>query len=392
MSIADRLREARKRRGLTQRELAAAAGMSVSSVRKIEQGEWPEVRLETLRRLAVALKVATTSLVTEPAESRLAIRHSEAWVQMRRALNTPTRLYPEAEQPTLNGLAETFFAVRPLFERDQFEELALLMPALLRDADILAETGPDREARELRVQILHLAGWLLTQTRQFDAAKFALDRALDDAPDRLSSAVVINTYCWMLLRTGQLDETRALAARWADDIEPRVSRATIGELAVWGVLLLRVSAAAVRDNRPGEADDALRLATVAAAAMGRESYLPHDFIRTFGPTTIALKRAENAAVIDRPDLVLDYATRIPTGGLMPSSNNMNRHQLDVAAAHTALRQYTDAVDVLDKVRRNSPQWLPNQRLARDIVNRVVARRRTLTPEMCTLADAVGLPL
>jgi transcriptional regulator with XRE-family HTH domain len=43
-AIGDRLREARKRRGLTQRELARLSGLSVSLVRKLEQGDYGDVR------------------------------------------------------------------------------------------------------------------------------------------------------------------------------------------------------------------------------------------------------------------------------------------------------------------------------------------------------------
>ncbi|MEE1938170.1 hypothetical protein V1L54_01845 [Streptomyces sp. TRM 70361] len=109
-----------------------------------------------------------------------------------------------------------------------------------------------------------MTGWLLTQTRRYEVASEALERSLDDSSDRLQAAATVNTVCWLLLRQGQLAEARELAARWADDTEPRISRATPSELSVWGWMLLRMSAAAVRDNRPGEAEDALRLARAAA--------------------------------------------------------------------------------------------------------------------------------
>lgn len=53
-AIGDRLREARKRCGLTQRELAQQSGVSVSLIRKLEQGDYDNgVRLETVRKMAV---------------------------------------------------------------------------------------------------------------------------------------------------------------------------------------------------------------------------------------------------------------------------------------------------------------------------------------------------
>jgi transcriptional regulator with XRE-family HTH domain len=55
------VREARKRRGLTQRELARQSGVSISLVTKLEQGAYGGVRLETVRRLAVVLGVRTSA-------------------------------------------------------------------------------------------------------------------------------------------------------------------------------------------------------------------------------------------------------------------------------------------------------------------------------------------
>ncbi|MFE6778159.1 hypothetical protein [Streptomyces sp. NPDC057702] len=146
------------------------------------------------------------------------------------------------------------------------------------------------------------------------------------------------------------------------------------------------------DAEAVEAADALRVAHAAAAALGREHAPRADFLRTFGPVTVALKRAENAAVAGKPDVVLSLASRIPSGGLRPTSNNRNRHLLDVADAHARTRQYGQAMEVLYGIQEASPEWLPQQRYARDIATRAMRRRRTLTPDMRRLADAIGTPL
>lgn len=112
---------------------------------------------------------------------------------------------------------------------------------------------------------------------------------------------------------------------------------------------------------------------------------------TFGPATIAMKRTENALVNGQPDIALRLAERVPVG-LRPTSDNRNRHLLDVSAAHAELRHYDDSVDVLKRLQAESGPWLHEQRMARDILGRIVQRRRTLTPDMRDLADAVRLPL
>ncbi|TJZ94435.1 helix-turn-helix domain-containing protein [Actinacidiphila oryziradicis] len=60
----DRLKEARRRRGLTQEALAERANLSVGVIKKLERGGTG--RLETYHVLARALKVRTSALL-EPA-------------------------------------------------------------------------------------------------------------------------------------------------------------------------------------------------------------------------------------------------------------------------------------------------------------------------------------
>ncbi|MEU7019293.1 helix-turn-helix transcriptional regulator [Streptomyces sp. NPDC046203] len=388
-NIGERLRDVRKRRGMSQRELAIQSGLSLSLIRKLEQGERNDTRLETARRLASALRVPTTTLMAESREETAKQVVVDQWEPVRRALvgSPPSG---ELEEPTLQGVTTALRDAMPLFRGDRFAELGAILPPLLRDAEVLAGLHPD--GRAVRVKLMQLTGWLLTQTRQFDAAEMALERALDESADRLQGASTVNTQCWLFLRRGRLAEARELATEWADETEPRLSKATPEELSAWGGLLLRVSAASVRDNRPGEAEHAMRLAKAAAVAMGREYAPREDSLRTFGPVTVALKRAENAMIIDRPDKVLQLATEVPADKLRPTSNNRHRHLLDVSDAYARTRRYAEAIEVLQGIRNSSPQWLSNQSYARDILARVVSKRRTLTPEMRTLADAVNLPM
>ncbi len=384
-----RVKEVRKRRGLSQRELADASGVSLSAIRKLEQGERETARLETLRKLAHALRVPTMRLAGEqPNKEDASADTVDRWAGVREALECPPVVRGlDDEPPTVSGVRAAMHETEPLFSGDHFSALSVMLPALLRDAEAL---GP--EGRSVRVRLLQLAGWLMVQTRQFKAAETALERALDDSADRLEGAATVNTLCWLFLRQGELGKAYDLAVKWADETEPRMSRATPAELSTWGWLLLRVSAAAVRNSQPGDAEDALKLATAAAVALGREYAPENDFLRTFGPTTVKLKAAENAGVIDRPDMVLRIAERVPVFSLKPTSNNRNRHLLDVADAYAKTANYADAFEKLEQIRAGSPEWLPNQRYARDILGRVIQGRRTLTAEMRTMADVVGLPL
>ncbi len=162
------------------------------------------------------------------------------------------------------------------------------------------------------------------------------------------------------------------------------------ELAAWGVLLLTVSTAAARDNRPGEADDTLNLARMAAVGV-RSDYMPAgDPWHVFGPVRVAMAKAENAIVQDRPDATLRIAAHLAQAQ-MPLPKYWHRHRLDVASAHVARGSDPEAFDVLQQINNDAPQWLAAQRYARDILQKIISKRRTLTPEMRELASSIRLP-
>jgi transcriptional regulator with XRE-family HTH domain len=382
---ADRVREARKRRGMTQRELADAAGLSLSAVKKIEQGTLGQLRLDTAHRLATALGVTTLAIADPLPQQEPEPAPGGIWTPTRDALLSPAAS-GTAEPVTERGTADALLSAVKLYHDNEYERLARILPLLLRDA---------RDASPLlRSRAMQLAGSVMTQTRNHDAARVALAQSMTDAEatgSDLDAASTVITQCWLLLVEGQFSEVRTLAARWADRVEPRLSTATNPEISAWGWLLLRGSAAAIRDNRPDEAADMMRLAEAAAVAAGSERGGYRMYWTTFGPATVAMKRTENAIVDGRPDVALKLATRVPAG-LRPTSDNRNRHLLDLSAANAELRRYDEAVGILSQLRGEAAPWLAEQRMARDILSRIVQRRRTLTPDMRELADAIRLPL
>ncbi|WP_405176966.1 helix-turn-helix domain-containing protein [Nocardia sp. NBC_01377] len=389
MDLGERLRSVRKRRGLTQKELADASSVSVSLIRKIEQGERSDTRLETLRKLAIGLRVRTSSLqggqATDAEHADPAT--SDIWEPVRRALAIPSGVAAtDEEQATNDGVNSAYRALIPMIDAHRYVDIAAILPALLRDAESLT----DDDGRAIRARLLSLTGWMLTQNRQFDVAAMTLDQAVDVAPERGIAVGAVNVAVWSHLRQGNLDIARELAVKWADDIEPRFSRASASQLALWGRLWLYVANVGVRDNSPGATDDALSLARAAASRIGREVLYDPNPNRLFGPVTVAQITAECAVIAERPTEAIAIAESLPTEVLSPTAAGRLRHRLDVSNAHIQLRQYGEAFQVLREVYSVAPEWLTQQRYARDILGRVVRERRTLSAEMRELADAVRL--
>jgi hypothetical protein len=160
--------------------------------------------------------------------------------------------------------------------------------------------------------------------------------------------------------------------------------------------MLRGAAAAARNNRD---DRAVELLDAAAAAGARVGTAPTTVrapapasVGTFGPRTVAMKRVEAAVIAGDTGRALTLAGQVPPGD-RPTSNNRNRHLLDVAFAQLDNRLYAEATATLRQVHEDAPTWLRHQRYARDIVAGLVAsRRRALSNELTGLADAVGVDL
>ena len=382
----EKVQRLRKLRGLNQKELARASQLSLRTIQTVEQ-DTALVRVATMRSIAQALQVETRFLLTPGVPEQPDPMRGDPWEDIRVALYHAAPV-GDQELRTERQVLAALKATMPDLAGNRYEIVRAVLPELIRDATALGDEGRKAQAR-----VLNTTAWLLTQTRQWEDALTVGWRALDAASDRMDKIAAVNTLCWCLLRQGRLGEAGDLAVKWADETEPRISRATDGEMAGWGKLWLYVTNSRIRNNEPGAASDALKIAGAAAERIGREVHTDGSTTRTFGPITVPMIRAENASLSGKPDLVLDIAERIPAEGLVhETSASVLRHSLDVAAAHSQLRRYPEAIDVLEGLRRKAPEWLVQQRTARDVMDGIVHRRRTLTPQMRQLAAAVRLDL
>ncbi|WP_422647121.1 helix-turn-helix domain-containing protein [Actinoalloteichus caeruleus] len=394
-SIGATLRALRDERGLTQEGLADAASLHVNTVRKVEQGG--TASMETYHRLARSLGVTTARLVAgQP--SRKQVHGDEdktSLLSLRRAIAPPVGIDGRAinlgEEPNLGDLREAAAAFATSYRADRYQDLAAFVPNLVTSAHAAVEhykhTPQQVLAHQARSEILQLAGRYLTQIRAYDLAQVALTDAVRDAAaaeDRLNSSAAVIGQAWVLLRQGRLDEAEELSTVTADQVEPRMSMASDEELAVWGWLLLRASAAAARNNRPDEAREAIRLARSAGAALADEvAHRLRGWV-SFGPITVELKAIENEAIADRPDRVLAMSSPLTQGSC--TSDNWNRHLLDVAQAHARLGDDAAAARILAELAATSPQWLSHQRIAEETFSAIRRRRkRALTADQRKIA-------
>ncbi|WP_338485172.1 helix-turn-helix transcriptional regulator [Streptomyces sp. SCSIO 75703] len=404
------VRSRRRTAGLSQAQLAEAAGLSVSTIRKIEQGG--QARVDTLHLLARTLGVETSTFFVpgSPAPVTEDSTNRQVLVELRRVLMPPVGIAAEPvpdPAPPAAGLPELRQQVEDtlvLHNTDRYASVARALPGLLsttRAAAATAEEEDSREAALVHIHALLLAGKHLTQVRQYDLAYQALVdgiRRARELDDSLTAAVGVTGLCWLLLRQDRFTEAESLAATTADAMEPKFSMASPGQLATWGELCLRIAAAAVRNNRPDEAKEARRMAATAAAAVGVEhsDYRTH-WANRFGPVTTELKALEDRSlagdargVLRRADEGLLSRRSLESIG-RPSRINWSRHRLDVARAHVLLGSTQDAMDELTHIRRTSGTWMRHQPMARYVMEDILTKRkRTLTTEMRDMAKHLNV--
>jgi len=409
-TIGDTIARIRRARPMTQEGLAEAADLSVETIRKLEQGKGTEPRMSTLNKIARSLGVPTSRLLGNAAQAAVEGASDVdgiALIELRKAL-TPTRSLrgiaiagPEVEPPDLDDVRTSIRVLDRAYHLDDYATTLTGLPILIAEARLAVSESADDDraaALALMAQTYQLAGTTLIQLRHFDLAHRALSDALDAADasgDEVIGASAITTMCWLLLRQARFDETEQLAITTADMIEPSFSRAKPAQLAVWGWLLLRAAAAAVRDARGDDADEMLRGAAAAAVRIGDR--VPTSLlspgpatIGAFCPTTVAWKTVESELISGHPDRALELSRTAPESD-RPTSNNRNRHRLDVAAAHAQVGAYDEAQAVLFDLKRKAPAWLRHQRYARDVVATIAAeRRRAMSHELAELASLVGM--
>lgn len=404
--LADNVRKYRRRAGLSQEELAHQAGFSVGTIRKIEQGG--SVRIETLHAIARGLGVKTSELLVS--DTPEPVRHDESndlnLRDLRIALTPRVRLTdnptPPGEEPNLRLLRRATHDIAVLYPTGRYSSLAAALPPLVRDANaaVAYYHGGEEELRQAllaRAEVLGLAGRYLTQVRQYDIAHAAVKDSITDARaagDDLATAAHVRGLCFTLLRTGRFDEAEELAVEAMDLVEPKIARAGADHYCVWGSVAMEAAAAAVRNNRPQEATEYRRAASVAAAAVGRAHTFGGSAQAVFGPVTAAMKSLEDAMIVGDARAVVrrsteDEALSPKSWGRLgkPGTNDGNRYLLDLARAHVRTGDASAGMDELMRLYRSASEWLRHQKSAAVTLEEIMKKRkRTLTAEMRAVAD------
>lgn len=391
-TIGDRIAVYRRRRGLSQAQLAGLVGRSESWLSQVERGIRSVDKLSVLMDIAKLLDVDVAALSGKP--WRYAPNggaHVDDIDAIRDALTGYQHLL--ADQQPAWPLPQVHAAVTEAhrtYQAAEYAACAAMLPAILSAVDVYDDVS--REVHVARCAAYTVAAKLLTKVGEAHLAWLCADRASAAALASESMAAqgqaAYQVVC-ALLRAERTDEAERIALRSAEFLTPHADRHAPELLSYAGALwLVSGIIAARRVDRPamGERlDHAEQLSTV----LQRD----HNYGWTaFGPTNVAIHRASAAAEMGDPLEVLKLASLIDVEAL-PAGIRGRRStlHLNLAWAQVQRRNDPEATLHLLQVERTAPETLRFHVISREMIREMLKReRRSRTPALREIATRAGI--
>lgn len=394
-TIGERIRSLREFRGLTQEGLATRAGVSVDTVRKLEQNVRQSARINTLRVLARALDVQLERLVGQATVTQqltddgglIALRDAiQDYGTLPGVLADDNLEEPPDEQTWVDSVRD---ATTKYWHGD-YSELSGTLPLLLRDGRAVArETPTDRVWRQLALAY-QLAACLATQAGHPDWAYTAVEKQLGAAArasDPLVEGMGVSTLSWVLLRQGRWEQAQDIAVRKAEVLEPSFMKATAAQLAVYGNLLV---AAATPAARRGDHDDAIRFLTGAEAAAVRSGPV-RAYGTAFSVVDVRTQKVNIALAGSEPHPgeALTFARDVDVEAITRPVHSA-AYRVDVAQAQYQTGDAEGALQTLLEVEEAQPEWIRFQALAAATVREMLETERRRSTPLRGLAARLGV--
>ena len=372
-TIGERIRRLRGR-VLTQRELADRAGISIETVRALEQGKRETASVTTLAAIARALDVDLALLVGKPGalppgnedSGIVAIRESLMPVDDLTGVTFDT-----AEPLTIREAERAVTYMWGAYWAGKYDDLGAIVPqslAQLRATHHAAKQTDQREAAELLARGYWVTGCTLVHMGQTDSAYMAIRQALDAASaggDELLHATLRGSVAWQLLVQGRYEESERIAIRSAQDIAPS-GDVPLPHLSAYGSLVLQGATAAGRGQNRSGAYTYISESHEVAARTGDRS----DYETAFGPSQVVMQSVDVNVVTQNYDEALKTARDMPPGDALPLASRA-RHLADRALALARTGEAQKALDSLLTAERIGPDWIRYQTLPRQIVSELL---------------------
>ena len=362
----------RRRRGLSQPELARMVDRSVAWVSQVERGVRKVDRMSVLEALAAALEVPLAELAAEAPVVAAVTEEPPGAGGLRLVLSGAYALRAMLDgrrSPALSTLRTKARKAWELTHAGRYTELTELLRGLVPDLETAARAVAEdqrTEVFELMASTYQACSAALAELGEPEAAWIAADRAMA-AAERAGNPMLVAAGAFRLVfvfinarHYGQAEETARTAA---EALWPLANQGDPQAMSLWGALTLQRAVIAAHFNDPDLAYGELERASQVAGRLGEGH---NEYNTEFGPANVRLYEIAVAVELGDAGRALRAAAVVDTSGL--SAERQARMLIDVARAHAQRRQVHEAVAALLQAEGITPEQVRGHALVRQLVS------------------------
>ena len=379
----------RRRRGLSQPELARMVDRSVAWVSQVERGVRRIDRMSVLENVAAALDVPLAELAAEAPVVAAVTEEPPGAGELRLVLSGAhvlRAMLGGGRAPAVRTLRTRTGKAWELTHAGSYSELTHLLHGLVPDLETAARSAPEdqrAEAFELLATTYQACSAALAKLGEPDVAWIAADRAMA-AAERAGDPLLVAAGAYRLVfvfiaarQYGQAEETARTAA---EALRPMIREGSPQAVSLWGGLTLQRAVIAARVNDADSAYGQLEQAGRIADELGEGR---NDYNTEFGPANVGLYEIAIAVELGDAGRALRVATTVDTSRL--SAERRARMLIDVARAHAQRRQITEAVAALCEAEKITPEQVQGHELVRQLVSDLLTMQDAPSRELRELA-------
>ncbi|MGH3767704.1 MAG: helix-turn-helix domain-containing protein [Pseudonocardiaceae bacterium] len=387
VGIGGRVAQRRKLDGLTQVQLARRAHVSLSLLRKVEQGSAPASPAFTAA-VATALRTTVAELYDQPSLRYGAERDHVAEVETA-VMEGPASLSADSV-PSLDALAAQVDQIAELQRRSRYQESSTRMPAVLahlHTAADLAPVGAHRERAHHLLATLYGCVVICLHRLASPLASQAADRAAEAARfsgDALLAALCDQERALPLMYRGAYDTAQRIVTRARESITDQP--ASPQALSVRGAMHLRSAIIAARRHDAATSDAHL----IEARELASRLPVHANFYDTaFCAPNVHIHSV--AAAVEMQDGTTAVARN--ASYLLPPQTMRSRlahHNIDLSRAWLLHGDHTKALRALNIARRTAPQQTRYHPMVAETVLSLARADRRRSDTLSSFAAWMGI--
>ena len=381
---------------MSQQDLAAKMGYSVSLLRKVEQG----TRDATQQFIAAAAKTLATDVTTltgqpydqhgrtrDPIHVLMpSLRHALTYWDLEPALDQAPRPWTALKTDTL--------AAAELRRNAQHLKLVQMLPALLLEVTAAAHAAPAaRRERyyELLSVLLFAAHSVTYKTGYLDLSTVVEDRiswAAARSSDPLMGALAAWSRTTSMLQNGSYDIGLKLLDRTQAEIAPAKKAQDGTALPVAGSLHLRSGMLAARAGSATTAEAHLVEARKIATHLGDADHDGGWHQLSFGPANVAIHEVAAYVELDDGPRAVSRAQDLHIPDSLPPIRS-GHHYVDLSRAKLWVGDRAGALDSLYQARKLAPQQTRHLPTTREVLRMLVRAHRSSNEPLSKMVAWIG---